>query len=347
MKKGKLAFILFLIGIGLFVFALHSTNLSEVSFALSKLWPLKFFLIFLILFLGEIIVGSLRWSFILKTQSQQPEFKKIFWAKLAGFSFSYLTPVVFFGGEPVRYVLLKEENSKIPAKYIISSIIIDKLMFFSASTISFFIGLFFFLIHIQASFETKIFVFGLLILGVLIALFLYLRFKKIIEKEGIFSWLIRKLYLSKVKSIKEKESKIREIEKEMAKFLKAKRASLIKVFLGAGIEVLFLIFSFWFIIYSIGKYLDIGKIFAINSMTGLSSIIPLPAALGSLEMGQSFLFKILGLGKETGIAFSLIFRGINLLIAFLGLISFLYFQIKFSKKRILNFFQKLSRLYEK
>ena len=339
-------FILLFIGIGLFIFALHSTDLSEVTSAMLKLWPLKFLIILLFLFLAEILTGALRWFFILKTQDQGLKFRLLLLAKLVGFSFSYLTPVVFFGGEPVRYAILKEE-SNVPSKHIISSIILDKLILFLASSVFFLTGVFAFIFYLSTNLFTKLMITGLVLLGSLLGFFLYLKLQSITLKEGIFSWLMRKLYLSNIRVFKERKGVIKEIEQEISHFFNADKKTLLKIFIMGGIEIFLIILSFWFIVIFLGGYLALFKIFAINSMTALASVVPLPAALGSLEVSQAFLFQFFNLSQANGVAFSLIFRGINLLFAFFGILLFLYFQIRILKKKILRFVQKISKFYEK
>ncbi|MCD6271168.1 flippase-like domain-containing protein [bacterium] len=339
-------FILLLIGIGLFVFALYSTDLSEVTSALLKLWPYKFLIILSCLFLGEILISALRWFLILKTQDQNLRFRPLYFAKLVGFSFSYLTPVVFFGGEPVRYAILKEETD-VPSKYIISSIILEKLILFLISTIYFFIGVFVFVFYLPVNLFTKLLIIGVVFLGCLFGFFLYLKLRSITLKEGLFSWLMKKLYLSKIRIFKEKEGTIKEVEREISRFFAADKKILFQIFIMGGVEIFLIILSFWLIIIFQGKYLDLFKIFAINSMTALAASVPLPAALGSLEVSQAFLFQFFNLSQASGVAFSLIFRGINLLFACFGIIFFLYFQIRILKKKILDFVQKIAKFYEK
>ncbi len=339
-------FILLFIGIGLFIFALYSTDLSEVAGALSKLWPWKFLTIALILFLAEILIGALRWFFILRTQEQSLKFRALLLAKLVGFSFSYLTPVVFFGGEPVRYAILKEETN-IPPKCIVSSIILDKLILFLVSTIYFLIGVFAFVFYLSANLFTKLLITTLVLLGSLLGFLLYLKIRSITLKEGIFSWLMRKLYLTNIKIFKEKRGVIKEIEQEIGEFFNKDKKALIKIFLIGGVEIFLTILSFWFTVIFLDKYLALFKIFAINSMIAFASVVPLPAALGSLEVSQAFLFQFFNLSQASGVAFSLILRGINLLFAFVGILFFLYFQIRILKKKILYFVQKISKFYEK
>jgi len=339
-------FILLFVGIGLFVFALYSTDLSEVARALSKLWPWKFIAVTLILFSAEILIDAFRWFLILKSQGQDIKFHPPLLARMVGFSFSYLTPVVLLGGEPVRYAILKEETN-IPSKYIISSIILDKLILFLASFVFFLIGVFAFIFYLPTNLFTKLMISTLVLLLPLSGFFIYLKIRSISLKEGIFSWLMKKFYLKRIKIFKEKKENIKEIELEIRKFFTKDKKTLSKIFLMGGIEVFLTILSFWTIVIFLGKHLALFKIFAINSMVGLASFFPLPAALGTLEVSQGYLFQFFNLSQTDGVAFSLIFRGINLLFSCLGILLFLYFQLRILKKKILRFIQEIIKFYEK
>ena len=339
-------FISLILGVGLFVFALKSVDLSEVSQILSKIWPFKFLLILFSFFLAQIFVSTYRWFCILKTQGVSLKFYPLFLIKFVGFAFSYLTPVVFFGGEPVRYALLREET-KAPPKHIISSIMLDKIISFFISVFYFLFGIFIFIVYFPTTFITKILVIGLTILATSLGFLIYLKLKDITLKKGILSYILKKLYLSNTKFFQRRENSIKEIETEIAEFFHRKPKDVLKIFLLGFFEIFLMIFSFWLVVIFLDKHLAFLKIFAINSMIALAGTIPLPAALGSLEVSQSFIFDFFGLTRETGIAFSLIFRGINLLFAFIGLSLFSYLQLRIFKKKILWFCKKIAKLYEK
>ncbi len=276
----------------------------------------------------------------MKRQGQNPPLLKTFFSKIICYGFSYVTPVVFFGGEPFRYAVFKEESS-IPSGLIISSIIVDKIIFFVVNALSFVMGLAIFLIYAPILLKTKIIILLSLALGVLLALFLLKKLKKIIKEKGFVRWLVDKFYLSKFRKIRHNYLKISEIENEAVKLLKSKK-TVSNVFLLCIIELCFVLTAYWLIIYWLGHLAGIEKVLAVNGMIGLSYVVPLPAALGSLEMGQSFLFNVFQLSSDSGIVFSLIVRGLNLIIVFMGGLLFVWFQVKLIKRKILNFFKEIN-----
>lgn len=340
----KILFNIFLLiaGIGLFVWALKITDLGKVISYLNRLGPLQFLFIFIILFGGEIIIGSLRWWYILKNHGQRPPFLKTLFSKTICFGFSYMTPVVLFGGETFRYASINEEFL-MPSSAVISSIAIDKLMFTITCIGSYIVGILFFLSYAPISFILKMTIFLILTLGLLIAYFIFKKLKIISKNGGLTAWFVDKFYLFQLKKIKKHQERIEDVEKNIIGVLK-KRKVVFNIILLSIAEILLVITSYWFIIYYfLGGVMSLEKIMAVYGVTGLSYIIPIPAALGSLEMGQSFVFGLFGLNSYSGIAFSLIVRGMNLIISFLGGIFFLRFQIKFFKKRIINALSKFSK----
>ncbi len=91
-----------------------------------------------------------------------------------------------------------------------------------------------------------------------------------------------------------------------------------------------------------GKAIGIQKTLAVKSVADLSSIIPLPAGLGSLEISQAYAFQVLGFDLASGVAFSLILRGLSLVIATIGLLMLGWMQMKFFAKDIVSFFSRFS-----
>ncbi len=344
MRKVLFNIFLLIAGIGLFVWALKITDLGKVISYLHRLGPLQFLIIFIILFSGAIIIGSLRWWYILRSQGQKPPFLKTLFSKTICFGFSYMTPVVLFGGETFRYASINEEFF-MPSSAVISSIAVDKLIFTITCIGSYMVGILFFLTYAPISFVLKAAIFLILTLGLLCAYFIFKKLKIISKNGGLTAWFIDKFYLFQLKKIKKHQDRIEDVEKNIISVLN-KRKVLFNIILLSMAEILLVITSYWLIIYFLGRAMGPAKILAVYGVTGLSYLIPIPAALGSLEMGQSFVFGLFGFNSYGGIAFSLIVRGMNIIISFLGGVFFLRFQIKFFKKKIINALSKFSKKIE-
>ena len=212
MRKVLFNIFLLIAGIGLFVWALKITDLSKVVSHLNKLGPIQFLIIFIILFAGEIIIGSLRWRYILQNHGQKPPFLKTLFSKTICFGFSYMTPVVLFGGETFRYASINEEFL-MPSSAVISSIAIDKLMFTLTCIGSYIVGILFFLSYAPISFILKMVIILILTLGFLLAFFIFKKLKIISKNGGLTAWFIDKFYLFQLKKIKKHQERIEDVEK--------------------------------------------------------------------------------------------------------------------------------------
>lgn len=341
MRKGFIIFVLLVLGIALFIFTLKTVGFTQVREALFLLNFWQLILCLITLFAGTVVFGALKWWIIMKTKTEEmPNFSKTLLIKWIGCSVSYLTPAALFGGEPVRFYILKRE-SNISSNQIVSSIILDKLILALVSSIYFFLGIFFFLIYLNLSWLNEIILFSFLFFIILIFWQLLRAVGKISSEKGFFVILTERLCLNKLKFVKRHQGRIFQIEREVVDFFKLPKKIIFQImFLAVG-EVAMTLASCWLIIFFMGQTLEISKLFAIKSIVDLSYAIPFPAALGSLEISQAFIFQALGFGLATGVAFSLIFRGFNFIIAFFGLLILGCFQIRFLGRRIINLFSKI------
>ena len=345
MRKYLFSGILFLAGIALFLLALGKSEIFKVVESLRKFWCLNLLWIFLLVFMSN-VVGGFRWYVILKTKFQKISFWKTLWAKFVGFAFSYITPVVFMGGEPARYLVLKEEEKKRvgdDSEFIIVSIIVDKLIFLIASTTMFFVGLFFLIYYLRAGWLCILFSCLAACFAFFILPFFLIKLKKNLKKnnKNIVEWITEKLYLKKIKYFRQKDNSLKNIEEETAKFFSQKR-KFFKILSLSFLELAFTLFAFWVIVKTIENcFIEGGKVLAIGALLQLSYIFPAPAALGSLEVSQTYGFPVVGLLSSHGLAFTLILRGVNIIIVIFGMILFLWFELRLWKNRILEFLYRL------
>ena len=92
----------------------------------------------------------------------------------------------------------------------------------------------------------------------------------------------------------------------------------------------------FFLILFLGKYTGFFAALAVVAFSFLAVTIPIPAAIGSHEAVQSFIFNSLGLGANTGLAFVFIIRGVELTLALIGLTMFFRLGVELLQKFIFN-----------
>jgi uncharacterized protein (TIRG00374 family) len=339
LKKILMPIFFLVVGAWLFVFSLKSVDLHQIAIFLVSIFSWKFIFLVLFGFFALIIISALRCLLILKHQGQKPTVKTILSAEMVGFAFSYLTPITFAGGEPFRYIILKEGDN-IESSCAISSIIIEKMILFLIMVITFLVGIWFFLIYIPLPYSVQLGLLLFLLIGISVFLFFYYKTKKIIEQKGLFVWILGKLFLSKAKKIRENETQIQEVENKIVKFFCEKTKTRNLVFIISIIETIIGLAFVWSCIHFVSGPMDMGKVFIVNNALSISSFLPLPAALGASEISQSYVFNHLGLTPEKGIVFSLLLRSIFLVFSLFGCIIFGVYQIKELKNKILNIFKK-------
>jgi len=293
------------IGIFLFFWIINQIGWEEIApilFALSS-WK-----ILIILGLTALMVacGARRWKIILKSQGYDFSFRKLSGIYLAGFSISYLTPMILLGGEIFRGYILKRRDL-VPWQKGIASVIIDRILEWSCYLIIILAGLTFFFLKIGLpSRNLLIFFSGVLIFFILTITFFYFRAFK---KESIIKFFI-----------KGEKSQLKLIEKETFDFFKLKNRTMWKGFGLAFLRSAISFLRFWILIIFLGKNVGISSTLSILSFSYLSAIVPIPASLGSHDAAQVFAFGFLGAGANVGAAFVTIIRGTELILALVGVI---------------------------
>jgi len=337
MRKGTIILIFLLLGVLLFIFTIKKVGIEAVKDAVFMFSFPQLALLLLMLVSAFILMGSFRWRIIMRNIGMRvPKFGKLFLVRLVGFSLSYVTPAALLGGEPARFYLLKGEDEK-ENNRLIASIIVDKLMQILSSCFFFFSGIFVLLFYLNLSRLTGIIITTTFLFLIILFIFLIKRIKKVSKEKGFFVSMFRILYLNKIKKIKDMQDRFEQVEQEIKTFFRQPKVFILKPILCTFVEVGLVLVLFWLIIFFMGSVLTIPRLLVIRSMTDLSAMIPFPASLGTLEITQAFIFEIFGMGAHTGVALSLIFRGVSLTLAFIGLIVFGLFHIqgainKFGKK---------------
>jgi uncharacterized protein (TIRG00374 family) len=328
MKKTLLIISSLFIGVLLFVLALQQVGLSEIKSALFLFPREAIFLIFAINFLAMFVVGSYRWLVILRAQGCDADFRTVMRIKLAGFALSYVTPSAFLFGEPIRAYMIKEEKECGWEKSF-ASVIVDQTILFAALLFAMIVGF----VFLAEKFSLSQGVFwGFLILFAFSLMAFYLFYRKIIrrgvDEEGFFTFLIIKTGLDKVGFIKNNLQGIENTEKVMEKFFKEEQKSSLLVILLGFLEVALDISVVFFACFYLGHLINVLESVGIFSFLTFASLIPIPGSLGSFEVVLTLVFNLFGFGKQNGLAFSLIYRLVNVTFCVIGLVAFMQFMIK-------------------
>jgi len=312
-KKIILFFASLFIGIGLLIWVVRFIGWQEIksAFLIFSGWQGSIILLLTALML---FFGIWKWQVILKSQGYNLSFRKLTSPYLAGFSLIYLFPMFIFGGEVFKGYILRE-NFSVPWENGITSIIIDKILEATSFLITIFAGLFFFLLKIGLPPKNIGIILGGVLLIVSCAIsFFYFRVSKKKSMVRLFAKIFnhRKLL----------NREVLEAEKEIFVFFQCRKKALFKASWLAFLRVVVTWLRCWILILFLGK--SIGPLSALSVLGFYYFIfmIPIPMALGSHEVIQTFAFGALGLGAATAPAFTMIQRGAELILALIGLMIF-------------------------
>jgi uncharacterized protein (TIRG00374 family) len=328
MKKALFIVSSLLIGVLLFAVALQQVGWEQIKAALYVFPREAIILIFAINFLAMFVVGSWRWLVILRAQGCPADFWTVVRIKLAGFALSYITPSAFLFGEPIRAYMIKEEK-KCSWEKSFASVIVDQTILFAALLVAMIVGFIFLAEHFSLSCGI---VGGFLLLFVFSLLAFYLFYRRIVnrgkDEEGFFTYLILKTHLNRLGFIRNNLESIENTERVMETFFKEEKKSSALVILLGFLEAALDVSVVFFACYYLGHVITALESVAIFSFLTFASLIPIPGALGSFEVMLTFVFDLFGFGKENGLAFSLIYRLVNISFCGLGLAAFFHFMLK-------------------
>lgn len=331
MKKLLLFLFSLLTGIGLFFWIAKLVGWQEIKNAFLAFTGWQGLAILSLTFLMA-LVGIWRWKEILKGGGVKISFRSLINPYLAGFSIMFLAPILLWGGEIFRSYVLKERNS-IPFTKGMASVIIDRILEWTANlTIIFFGGLFFFLIIGFPPIKLGIIFGGLFLIFLAGISFFYF---KSIKKESMVGFFIRN-----------NQNQPLEIEKEIFKFFKPKKIQMWKGIGLAFLKSVIMFFRAWLLILFLGKSIGALPVLSILGFSYLAVMIPIPTALGSHEAIQIFAFNSLGLGFSTATAFTMILRGAELIIALAGIIFLFRSSIILLGNTLFKKVERLARKHE-
>jgi len=326
MRKFFLFLFSLLIGTGLFWWIVKTIGWKQIL-GVFLVFTGRHGLVILGLTILIMVFGIWKWKVILKSQGEDSSIKNLSQAYLGGYALTYLAPVTFFAGEAFRSYFIKQKKNSLSWGKAISSICLDKILDFTFMLLSAMAGLLFFLFKIGLPPKNLgIILGGILILFTFSISFFYF---KIFKKESIIRFFLKLLGL---RGSKEGEVAL-ETEKEIFRFFH-KRKYFSEAISLALLRNLIWWARHWFLIYFLGGEIGFLGALSVLGFTYLVSLIPIPALLGSHEATQTFVFSALGLGAGMGTAFTMILRGADLLIAFLGLIILFRFGFKFAQVKL-------------
>lgn len=333
-KKGGLAVILSLfIGVAFFIYFLFKLgpNALDIIKNVKISYVALFFLCTIILF----FLMTLRHKIIIEAYKKKIKFFTLLRQCIAGYAVSYITPAARFGGEPIRVLMLKREAG-IDYRTASASVLMDKFIEITGLVLFGFLGVVFFIFAPKISYPFKIFVAFSLIFIFLFLIFFYMR---CIKNKGALSIIFNLFLLDRIPKLDRFIEFIKDVEKKMGYFFRHHKKQFVKAMIIYVIYLLLTIIQLKFLLLALGVNVSIVVIVVSLTFLGVAEVIPVPAALGFLEAGQSAVFSLFSKGGSLGFAVSIVLRISALIFISLGFVFLSHFGWKEIEKLLKNIFK--------
>jgi uncharacterized protein (TIRG00374 family) len=321
MKKNHIILIFSIIGFFLLIFVYSLIDVKNVILNLRNA-NVKYLLIYALVIIIMDILYTLRWNLVLKSYGYNINFLRLALYNLCGFGVGFLTSQTYVGGEPVRAILLTRE--KIDFKKGISTCIIDRAM--QVTTDLFFVVIAVVLLFIHFSFSPRfeILVMSGIIVPIALLLFFYTRMK---NKKSFFSIVFDINQLKKKKHLHKLRTNLQEIDKTIQEFFMQHRNALLQIFIINFIVMLLVLSEYWLVLNIFGIQATLFSVLLVILATSVSYTLPIPLALGSLEVAQVTALKFLKISRLMAITISALIRIKDLIRALIGVAFLAYFGV--------------------
>ena len=338
MKKAVKFLVALVLGTAIFYMIVQRAGLDTLRETVSLFFSIEGLILVGITFLIW-MVGILRWKVVLNCQGEDKNFRDLMGVWTVGYTIDYLTPVSLFGGEALR-AYLTGNVLNVSWEKSFSSIIIDKILDGTFHLIFLVVGV---IVFLRFGGFPEIWIFWAVVLTIFgLAVVLTTFYSRAIGKKSILLLVLSFLGLEKtdVKATKNGEF-IFNTEGNVLRFFSPAKSFFWKgVLLSFFRHFLFYIRAIVLIVFIAGSFEPIRSI-AIQGMSYLSMLLPLPAGLGGLEAISSFSFETMGLGFERGVVFGMTWRAVDLVVCILGIIFGIKISFKLFQLKAFNFIDKL------
>jgi uncharacterized protein (TIRG00374 family) len=264
-------------------------------------------------------LGTAQWMLILREAGISRGPWRVFWSKLSGYSVTYLTPSMYFGGEPVRAALYKDAAMSYQRVY--ATIALDKYIELFGKMPCILIGFSLLLLRVHTGWP--VLVLASILIFASVGFFLFLTVKLFSSRTFIVTLskkLIRPLARVKRRTAVKVLRAIREFAKDVAEVIHKKKVFYVAMVLSvlyAVVEV----FQTYYLLTVLGTP-DIYDSFIIFASVVVQGLIGfLPGNLGGMEGTNLFVFSILWLGSTPSLIYSIILRMGQMSMVLLGILN--------------------------
>ncbi len=272
-----------------------------------------------------IVAWIASWWFVLRSYGIHLPLHSVIGARLSGFAVSYITPSLYFGGEPIRAVMVINRSSA-PATRIVATIVIERFLGGISLLLFVLIGLVYAILSPAVSPEEK----RIIMAGV--AFILFWSVIGLIDFAGNLKWISRPIRMLRHVIPRFKNGfckaadKVSETEDEIydafAHHWKGTLIAFITQVIGTFFAYIRPELFFHYSAHVSFNFAQLSLLFTLNIMLSFLLWIT-PGGMGTGEMAMIGIYRLVGIGKGGAVAFSLIFKFFELIFVAIGL-SYLF-----------------------
>lgn len=332
MRRRSLAILSILVGLGLLGSILYYIGPERVWEQITRLGIWGYLSLVAIAFLTMVCWAS-SWWVILRAYGIHVSWWTTWWARLSGFAITYLTPSMYFGGEPASvFLIVREHGGEHRATRVVATLLVSKLL--EGLSLLAFVYLGFY--YAAATKLLPLDEMGVMIVGNLIfALFIALA---AINFMGGRLWLTRllgwlKRHLPWKHALEIAEAKVREVEEDVHNaFQEHQRATWAAFLLNLIATFLLYLRPQVFFLFALRAFMPISHLsiaYALFVLLGVFFWVT-PGGMGVLEGGMVGIFSVvsvltlsdhqwLPIPQESAVAFALTLKSIEFPLVGLGL----------------------------
>jgi len=254
-----------------------------------------------------LFISALSWQLILNSYGYHLPFRDVMVARVIGFAVSYLTPSIYIGGEPLRIYLISKKHS-LSMPRVGATVIVSKFLELGAGLFFIYLGSICALIEYKLPLNIYL---TILVVNVIFGVGAGIILRAFICQNKIFTYLAN--LLGRIKSFSNPINKIKpdisEVEEGIfLAFSEHRRETLFAFGLNLVGELLIFLKPaiFFYFLKIILKFSQLALLFALTHL--LLALQFTPGALGIFELGEIGIFRLVGIGPEKVLAFTLMVR---------------------------------------
>ena len=278
-----------------------------------------------------LVIQTFQWGLILREAGIWRGPWLTFWARTSGFSLTYLTPSMYFGGEPVRASLYKDPSMSYQRVY--ATIALDKYIELAGKLPCIIVG-FAFLVYFAHTGTALVIVAGSIIF-VFLGFFVFLIVKLFGSETFIVNFFKR--FLRPLARVRPRLAirilkPLREFAKDVRTIIRRRRIFYLSMTAGVAVAVIEVLQTLY--ILAVLGHASLPNSFVIFSTVVIQGLIGLlPGNIGGMEGTHLFIFNLLWIGSTPSLIYTLILRIGQMTMVLLGVLNIIRWRIAKARER--------------